>query len=253
MFGWSAIVVTAAALFRPESRAWLVVGLGAAGAGALAIVFAAAPQCTTGSFDMIDPVVRNIWYDRVQEGKSIFLMPFGLMAQYLLPPIFGLVGAMLLARKSNGHARHFWTAYALVMAGALAVGAMVSRSGSISSVLATLPLGWLFALWIANLRRPASPWLRMGELVAVAALVFTVLLPIVPATALAAIAPVRNEPVHPGDLSLACSAAKAADTIAGLPEGGILAPLDFGPDILLATRPVGTGHGSSPRRKRDAR
>lgn len=244
IFAWGAIAVTAAARFRPNSRVWLLGGLVAAGAGALALVFAAAPQCTTGSFDMIDPVVREIWYDRVQEGKPIFLMPFALMAQYLLPPIFGFVGALLLARRTDGHARRFWTAYALVMAGALAVGAMVSRSGSISSVLATLPLGWLFAHWIANLRRPESPLLRMGELAAAATLIFTILLPIVPATALAAIAPVRKESVHPGDLSLACNSAEAAETIAGLPEGGILAPLDFGPDILLATdrSVLATGH-----------
>lgn len=235
IFAWGAVTTSLAALFRRNSRAWLASGLGMAGIGALGIVFVAAPQCTAGSFDMLDPVVREVWYDRVQEGKSVFLLPFGLMAQYILPPAFGLAGAVVLARRTDGHARGFWSAYALVTAGALAVGMVVSRSGSIPSVLAALPLGWLFAHWITHLRRPESPLLRVGELVAVALLIFTVLLPIVPATALAEIAPLRKTPVHTGELSLACSAADAAEAMAALPEGAILAPLDFGPDILLAT------------------
>lgn len=245
IFAWGAVAVTAVALLRPHSRMWLVAGLAVAGAGALGIVFAAAPQCTTGSFDMIDPVVRDLWYERVQEGRSVFQLPFGLMAQYVLPPLLGLAGAVLLARGSEGPVRGFWSAYALVMAGALAVGMMVSRSGSIPSMLATLPLGWMFSRWIANLRRPDSPLLRVGELTAVALLIFAVLLPIVPATIVADLSPaLRKEPVHPGDLSLACNATKAADAIAALPEGAILAPLDFGPYILLATdrSVLATGH-----------
>lgn len=245
IFAWGAFAVTSATKLNPESRPWLIGGLAIAGAGALAIIAIAAPQCTTGSFNMLDPVVKDIWYDRVLEGRPAYELPFALMMQYVVPPLLGLVGAVMLALRSQDHARSFWSAYALVLAGALAVGIMVSRAGSIPAVLAVLPLGWLFSHWIAGLRRPESPLLRVGELALVALLIFGTLLPIVPATALAVLSPALDKPVkHPGDLSLACNADKAAYAIGVLPAGDILAPLDFGPYILLATDRgvLATGH-----------
>jgi hypothetical protein len=236
IFAWGALAVTAATKFLPTTRLWLLGGLAVAGAGALAIVAGVAPQCTSGSFNMLDPVVKDFWYDRVLEGRPVYELPFALAMQYVLPPLLGLIGAAMLARRTAGHARSFWIAYVLVMAGALAVSIMVSRAGSIPAVLAALPLGWLFSRWIAGMRRPDGPLLRVGELALIAFMIFGTLLPIVPATALGQLVPVFDKPVdNHGDLTLACSAEKAKAALDALPAGDILAPLDFGPDILLAT------------------
>lgn len=246
VFAWGALTIGVAAAVRPSSRWPLLAGLAAAGAGALAIVLAAAPQCTTGTFDMLDPVVRSLWYDHVQEGKPLIQSPWHLIAQYALPAVLGLVAAVRLALRSEGERRRWWTCYAAVLAGALALGLAVSRASAISAALAALPLGWLFAEWVARLRRPANPLLRLGELIATALMIVAALLPAIPVLAIEQLlAPPADAlaPDKPGP-TLACRAREASAALAALPRGDILAPLDFGPDLLANSRMgvVATGH-----------
>ena len=245
VFAWGALAISAAHAIRPDSRIALLAGLGAAAVGALAIVFAAAPQCTTGSFDMLDPVVRSFWYDNVQEGKPIFAAEWHLAAQYVLPPLVGLIAAIRLALGSRGEQRRWWVIYALILGGALAISVMVARAASVSAALAVVPLGWQLSRWIGALRRPPNPFLRVAELFAAAAVVFVTLVPVVPVTALEklfgdeAAAAQRNKPVE-----IACNSRLASSALAALPPGAILAPLDMGPDLLINTdrSVLATGH-----------
>lgn len=244
MFAWGAAAITLTARRYPHSRAALLAGFTVAGAGALAMLLAAAPRCATGSFDMLDPVLRSYWYDNVKEGKPLWQAELAVLAQYLVPPLIGLWAACTLARRSAGPLREWWIFYALVLAGAIAVSLLVARSAAFSGALAALPLGWRIAAWLGGLRRPAQPLLRMGELVGVAALVFCALLPAIPA--LAARSLVDRDPVErkaAGD-GPACSVQKAAGALAALPAGDILAPLDFGPNVLLYSGKgvLATGH-----------
>lgn len=249
MFGWGALAITLATRLHPGSRAALIAGLGAAGGGALALVALAAPQCTSGSFDMLDPVVRSLWYDNVQEGKPLFQSPWPLVAQYALPPLLGLYAATRLARgAADDEGRRWWISYAMVLAGALALGLAVTRASAIAGALAAVPLGWLIASWIAALKRPANPLLRLGELGAAAMLIFAVLLPVVPVMAIEKLAgdapPAAKRARGNGAAALACNARAARAELAALPRGDILAPLDFGPNLLLNS-PMGvvaTGH-----------
>ncbi len=244
MFGLGAAAISLTHAWRPHSRIALVAGLAAAGTGALALVIAAAPQCTTGSFDMLDPVVRSVWYDNVKEGKTLFLSPWHLIAQYLLPSILALVVAFKLARSSEGSARRWWASYALVLLGALVLGMAVSRTAAYAAALAALPLGWQFRAWLVGLKRPANPLLRLGELAGVAALMFVVLLPIVPVYAVETLVGLQSKARPAAGSTLACKTSEATAAIDALPPGDILAPLDFGPDIVLGSSRgvLATGH-----------
>ena len=244
MFAWGAAAIGVPVLLAPGSRIALAAGLAAAAAGALGLVFAVAPQCTSGSFDMLDPVVRSFWYDNVQEGKSIFVTQWHLIAQYALPPLLGLHAAIVLARRAQGPMQRWWVFYALILAGALAIGFAVARAASISGALSALPLGWRLASWMAALKRPSNPLLRAGELAGVAALIFAALLPVVPVMAIESL---FSDAIAKGvdkDISLACSVGKAGAALDALPAGDILAPLDFGPNILLNSNKgvLATGH-----------
>jgi len=244
-FGWGALAITGAATFWPRSRLALLAGLFAAGAGALAMVAVAAPQCASGSFEMLDPVVRSWWYERVMEGKPIFESPAHIIAQHILPPLLGLWSAITLARRSQGPLARFWLFYALVLVGALALGVAVARSAAIAGALGAVPLGWRIHGWMTGLRRPRQPVLRLAELTAMAALIFLVLMPVVPALAIEKLA-LQDEdaPEYYKDLALSCNAAKASEQLRALPRAGILASLDFGPNILLNTdmSVLATGH-----------
>lgn len=244
MFAWGALAISVPAALRPHSRIALGAGLGLAAAGALALVALAAPQCTTGSFDMLDPVVRAYWYDNVPEGKPLWQAQWHLMAQYLLPPLIGLHPAAALAGRTEGAERRWWLFYALVLMGAIAISLLVTRSAAYSGALAALPLGWRLAGWIGGLRRPANPLLRIGELVGVAALVFCALVPSVPALAVESLFGDKVAEREDQDSKLACAVPKARDALDALPAGAILAPLDFGPNLLLNSRKgvLATGH-----------
>ncbi len=253
MFGWGALAIGVPASLRPHSRLALAVGLGAAAAGALALVAMAAPQCATGSFDMLDPVVRSFWYDNVREGKPLWQADWHLMAQYTLPPLIGLWAAVALARGSEGPLRRWWIFYALILGGAIAVSLLVARSAAFSGALAALPLGWRLSAWIGGLRRPANPLLRAGELVGVAVLVFGAVFPAVPVLAIESLFSNKVAEDADKDLSLACSVRKAGGALDALPGRGILAPLDFGPNVLLYSDQavLATGHHRGAPAMRD--
>ena len=245
IFAWGALVISGADFYRPNSRPMLLAGLAAAGFGAALLMASAAPQCVSGSFDMIDPVVRSFWYDNVREGKTLFLSPWHLVAQHLVAPIVALVVAISLARRTQGNARRWWLTCALVLFGGLLLGIMVSRSAAYAAALAALPLGWLFHSWLTGLKRPANPALRFAELLAVAGMIFVILLPVVPVMAIETLAG-ADAVAKKGEDSgkIACSTSAATAAIEALPPGNILAPMDFGPDILIGTdrAVLATGH-----------
>ena len=251
IFACGALAIGAANAWRPHSRLVLVAGLGAAGAGALALLAATAPQCASGTFEMLDPVVRSVWYDNVQEGKSLFLSPWHLVAQHLLPALAGLAVAVHLARKSQGPQQRWWAICAAVLLAGVVLAMAVSRSASYAAALATLPLGYLLYALLTGLKRPANAVLRLGELIGVAGLVFAILLPIVPVMALETLVGVRSVE-RQANTGIACKTRAAAATIAGLPPGDILAPMDFGPDILVDTNRgvLATGHHRGARAMR---
>lgn len=244
IFAWGALAISLPAILWPHSRLALVGGFAAAGAGALALVTMLAPQCTTGSFDMLDPVVRSFWYDNVAEGKPLVGAGWPLMAQYALPPALALAVAVRLAMRAEPPLRRWWLAYALLLAGALAIAIAVTRAASTAGILAVLPLGWLVANRLGALKRPANPLLRVGELLGTAALIFVMLVPAVPVAALEQmLTPVAEQKPEPGN-TVACTARNAREALAALPPAGILAPLDFGPNIIANSRMsvLATGH-----------
>lgn len=244
-FVWGALVLTLAQAAAPNSRIALVGALALAGAGALGLIFAFAPQCTSGSFDMLDPVVRSVWYDQVQEGKPLWRTRPHLAAQYLVPPLVGLIAAIRLMLITRGAERSWWALYALLLTGAIAISVLVSRSASVSAALAAVPLGWQLSRWLEGLRRPPNLLLRFGELIVAAAVVFAILLPVVPVMALEKLVAGEGKTASKDEaFGKPCNVRAARAALADLPPGGILAPLDMGPDILVQTdRDVlATGH-----------
>lgn len=244
IFGWGALAISLAAIARPESRIVLAAGLAAAAAGALALVATLAPQCTSGTFDMLDPVVRGFWYDSVQEGKPLWRADWQMLAQYLVPALVGLWAAATLTARARGEQRRFWLFYTLVLGGAVAVSLLVSRSAAFSGALAALPLGWRIAEWIGALKRPPNPFARVGELAGVATLVFVVLFPVILVAAAEKAFATNASARTDLDLKVACSANLDEGALDALPRGDILAPLDFGPNLLLNSGKgvLATGH-----------
>ncbi len=249
-FAWGACALTAVDRFAPRSRLALGVGLASAAAGALALIVSVAPQCTQGTFDMLDPVVRGFWLDKVQEGKPVFRSPLHLMVQFVLPPLLGLAATVWLAGHESGALRRWWMFYAAILAGALVIGVAVSRASAISGALAVIPLGWWLSTRLTTLKRPDNLLLRLGELVGAALLIFCTLLPVVPAAAIEKLTADGSKADDKDDaVRLACHTSLAGPALDALPGDGILAPMDLGPDILLNSRKsvLSSGHHRGAR------
>ena len=87
----------------------------------------------------------------------------------------------------------------------------------------------------------------------VAALIFSVLLPVMPVMGVESLFDNTIAEGANKDASLACSVRKAGNTIDLLPAGDILAPLDFGPNVLLNSNKgvLATGHHRGAKAMRD--
>ncbi len=261
VFGWGAAVLTLLARPRALQPVPTLLGFGLAGGGALAIALAAAPQCATGTFTMIDPVVRRFWYQNVAEGLPIWRQEPELILQILVPIAMGLLASLKLAGQSRDWLRAWWFEYALLLAAALLIAVFVARASALAGAMAAVPLGWQVMTWLKAARQPRR---RHGRPLALTGIILC-LAPAAPLTLLDAAAPglAHSAPAatasprqHPQRAS-SCRIGSAAKALNALPAGAILAPLDIGPRLLLETphSVVATGHhraGPAMRRVIDA-
>lgn len=261
MFGWGAAVLTLLARLRALGLVPILLGFALAAGGAVAIALAAAPQCATGTFTMIDPVVRRFWYQNVAEGLPIWRQDAALILQILVPIALGLWASLKLAGQSRDWRRVWWFEYALLLAAALVIALFVARASALAAALAAVPLGWQVMAWLKSARQPRRPH---GRPLALAGIILC-LAPAAPMTLLSAAAPGLAHssspiPVSPGPAApraSSCQISNAAQVLNRLPPGAILAPLDIGPRLLLETphSVVATGHhraGPAMRRVIDA-
>ncbi len=244
-FGWGAAVITALRVSRPLRLPITLAGFAVAAGGALALLARAAPQCASGSFDMLDPVVRFFWYDQIGEGRPIWHQDLATAVQIVIPPVIAIRAALLLSAISDEHLKRWWRDYALLLGAALAVALFVARAGAVAGALAAVPLGWQLKQWIAAARHQRHPAKRSFALAGVV----LALLPAAPFTlfSLAAAGEANSATIalasQPQRAS-SCRIPDAAATLRELPRGTILAPLDIGPRLLLETphSVVATGH-----------
>lgn len=240
--------VALSALARVRDTRLVLGGFLAVGVGAVAIYLGVAPQCRAGAFDMLDPLVRRLWYDQVAEGLPVWRQDWTTALQTVIPPLFALGACAALIRRNSGEERVWWQEYAFIQAGALAIAVMVARAGAVAGALAAVPLAWLVAEGLCVLRQGRT-WDRRW---AAGLGILAALMPAAPIT-LYGLWP-HGAGAAPARPMTACDLRRHAAVLAGLPRGTILAPLDIGPDLLLATPDsvLATGHHRGARGMHDA-
>ena len=244
MFVWGAVILSLLAHVRKPTLGVTLTGFAVAGGGALTILLSAAPQCSTGGgFSQVDPLVTEIWLSNVLEGRPLWEQVLAIMLQYLAAPLIGIYAALHLSRRSHGGLRPFWTDYALILGGALAISIFVARTGAVACVLASPLLAWQLRRWLKAIRLMEGPLPRMVAMVGVAC----ALLPAIPALLLTSAMPVRASIGGAEDVSIRvadCRVQDAREVLGGLPQGEIFALLDIAPELLLVSdhSVVATGH-----------
>lgn len=233
-------------------RHWPVAlgALGMIGAATLGLYLGVAPQCRGGAFVALDPLVMKFWYEGVGEGMPFWHLPLAIAVEYIGVPIVGLIAIFVLWHSATRiEERTWWRDHALVLAGALLIGAMLSRASATACGIAAMPTGVLILRWIIALR--TAPALRrvLGYLG-----VLLVLMPPLPVVAWARVAALV-QPAHSASQNVSgaytglppvsrCRYRIAARALDAMPATDLFLPLDIGPDILVRThqRVIATGH-----------
>jgi hypothetical protein len=234
-------------LAPPLPREATALTMAAIAAAAVAALLVLAPQCSNGPFVMLDPLVQQLWYANVREGMPVWRQEFGAALRLMVPPLVGLYAAVQLWLGNSGWLRRFWFEYALIMAGALALGLVVSRSAGFAAALGVVPLSWLLRSWIVR-ARTMRPGFKRIALLGAAVLVVMPDLPLLAARTLGPVVPMSTTSAQ-----LVCDIPQAAPALRALPTATIFAPIDTGPMLLLHTRHkvVATAHHRSPQALHD--
>ena len=246
VFAWCGFATTVLARL-PLSPLRVLAGLGAIGAGGLAIMLAWAPECTAGGFGALGPELERLWYREVIEGQPVWHNRLPVTLQFVVPSLAGLLAAAAFAWRSTGEERLRWTDFTLVLLACVASGLLVSRTSAYGAALAVIPLGAAFVAAHRAVRARASAAGRLTGLLALAASTVLVLAPAVPVFA---IANLRGEGQrYAGEAQLAsCRFDPALPALRALPRGRIFAHLNIGPQLMLFTdhSVTATAHHRAP-------
>ncbi|MEP7348334.1 MAG: hypothetical protein ABI668_00095 [Sphingorhabdus sp.] len=222
----------------PDHRRWRMAAVLAAGAVALAAILLIAPQCASGAFGGLDPLVHEYWYQHIKEGLPVWHQSWrnALVLSAILA--CGLVALFAVQSKSVGSATKDMrlAGYFLIYAALLSL--LVFRTVAVASAFA-VPL---IAVWVSNLfqsyRRSRVP----AQRVRLVALMLFLLVPgaVVGQLYSAGSFIIGQKPdvADPARRATAdrCEAPPSVAALGTLPKARFVAPFDMGPTILLATQ-----------------
>ncbi len=181
----------------------------------LALAWTPIRPCLAGPYGAVDPLLARLWLSRVEEARPLFAHGIAVVLGFGGLPVAGLVAAGWLARRDP----RWWPIFA-IQAVAVALMCVQVRGAAPAAALAVPALAQLVTRARASGRIPAisSAWIVS------AGLAWNALgLALAPAT--------PAQPPSPG-----CDDPRVMARIAALPTGTIIAPVDIGSHILVATR-----------------
>lgn len=222
----------------------LLVMVAAAGAGGGTLLFVN-PACAAGPFASLDPLVMEVWYKSVAEGRPLWHASDALQLTIGAQLLIGAAGYGFAIRHAHRRARRDWTAMAVIFAGAALIGIAVMRASGTATIFALPGTVYLLSLLLPRAAAVRPPW-RVFTLAAV----ITLLLPLSPLIAHSALVPREAEDNgppfsnRPRSIPADCGQPPALSGLASLPPSTILAPLDMAPALLYASphRVVASAH-----------
>jgi hypothetical protein len=206
-----------------------------AAAGMLLFV---APQCSGGAFANLDPLVRQYWYAKVNEGLPVWHQDVSSIAALLAAPVCGVAALAVFWKETAADRTKDLRIAAFLLIYAFCLSLFVFRTVSVTAAYAVPPVTLLIVTLFGYYRESKIPVRRIG-LVAVTLLLF------VPGSAAVQVADLIQSVQKEPDTTLpsvrdqlaeeACESAGSVAALAALKNARIAAPFDMGPMILLTT------------------
>lgn len=216
---------------RPDfGSLWLRIGvLAGAGAATLAAMFAVDPHVMQAPFDSLDPLVKTLWYDAVDEGQPIWHLSRTDAAAALAQPLVGLLGALVALRKAPAEQRDGWLAFTWLLFAGMVSSIFVVREATMASML-SLP-GTAFLCEFALLRARKVSVMPVRVVATAGALCVMAPAYAVPASVTPA-DPRFTKAIQSSD---SCVSRTELLKLNALPPSNLAVPLDITPAILVMT------------------
>lgn len=215
--------------------------LGLAAAAGAAVLAAMAPQCLSGPFQALDPLVYDYWYLAIAEGQPVWRQDLSTAAIIILPALLGLggmIGAVLT--ETDADKRFGWLSVLGMALGAFAVCLMVLRAMGVAHLLMLIGNMWIIGRLYPRIAAMGHMMARVG---------LTASLCILTPFGSAALSSVIISSVTntPNDMEKGTKATPLyaqVEALRALPPAVLFASLDVGPEILLRTghQVISTGH-----------
>jgi hypothetical protein len=203
--------------------------LALAGVLSLAAAFLVDRHFLAGPFSSLDPLVRNYWYNGVDEGRPVWQLAPIDAAAGMAQPLVGLAGALIAVWKAPANQRREWIIFAYLLGALTLSGVFVIREATYASVV-SLP-GTAFLCDFA-LQRARKLSLMPIRAIATTASVF-IMAPAYAAPALVIPSdPHLAKAIQSSDSCVSRSELAKLDT---LPVSNLAAPLDITAAILAST------------------
>jgi hypothetical protein len=228
------LVILPAIRFLPDDVRFRLAAAGLAGAGALMLLFFSAPQCGFGAFGNMDPLVREYWYSKINEGLPVWHQSWRTSVNLGAGLFCGAISWLVLRGSLKREDRRKLDTIGFFLFYGLLLSVFVIRTISVATAYAIPVTAVLVALLFKRYRRSKIALRRVG-------LVALMLVLLVPGAAVSMLVPARQK--ESGQKAKAggvptneeCQSALSVRDLATLPKGTFLAPFDMGPMILAQT------------------
>lgn len=241
----AAVLTRVTGWVNPANRLVLLAMLGVAGLATVGCFLLLAPQCTTGPFAQLDPLVKTFWYNKVPEGLPFWRQSPLFAVQMIVPNLLGIFCTFFLLRRADEERRQRLLNFAAALIGFFVVGALVTRAGAATGALTLVAFSCALLALIRRIVDIKRPLLRVAACIAVllAYVPGAVVLPsvnLIPALDRKAANAIRENKV----LRVACGMPDSMANLPTLSGDTIFAPLDIGPSVLQYShfKVVATGH-----------
>jgi hypothetical protein len=248
----AAVVILLPAIhLQPQARWMRLTAAALAGGVAVALLLWLAPQCTQGAFGDLDPIVREYWYAKINEGLPVWHQEPA-VAMTLIAPLVAALAALGLAwRFVEDEHRSALVPLGFFLIYASLLSFLVFRTVSVATAFTIVPAALCLAAALQRYR--TEPLLVRRLLLAVGALLLLTSGPVA-GTIMARFGEQTNASDAKAEAkSDACETVASAKALAALPIGDIVAPFDIGPAILLTTqhRVLASSHHRNVKGMRD--
>lgn len=201
-----------------------------------AILGVPAPQCVTGAFNTLPPLVHKYWYENVAEGLPIWRQSRLTAVGIFMPIALAFVGLGILWRV-RPERRDDWAVYLGLFGVAACVSMLVARAGGETAAITLAPAAFAFLWLLRGARR--IPGMLLRTLATSAALLLLLSAPLLPVLFADEASKPENGTASAsryGDCLRPKRLREVGSVLDGLGRGrNVLAPLNIGPALLFST------------------